>query len=111
MPVLDLFSYRKRVATGSTPDVFVYDKLPEELRVQIAHIWRDAIGPYYVGTGYDLGSPPHNNQGWELIHNAVVREHGVFTLGQDRAISERCVTFLLVRSTNWQVRSSPVCRK
>ena len=29
MPVLELFSHRKRVATGSTPDVFVYDKLPE----------------------------------------------------------------------------------
>ena len=95
MPVLDLFSCRKRVAKGGTPDVFVYDKLPEELRVQIAHIWRDAIGPFYVGTGFGLGSPPHNNQGWELIHNAVVREHGVFTLGQERAISERCVTFLL----------------
>ena len=39
MPVLDLFSYRKRVATGSTPDVFVYDELPEELRVQRVKIY------------------------------------------------------------------------
>ena len=96
MPVLELFSHRKRVATGSTPDVFVYDKLPEELRVQIAHIWRDAIGPFYVAGGFVYEAPPpNNNQGWEIIHNAVVREHGVFTLGQERAISERCVTFLL----------------
>ena len=95
MPVLDLFSYRKRVAEGGTPDVFVYDRLPEALRVQIIHIWTDAIGPFYVSTGLGLGSPPHNNQGWELIHNAVVREHGVFALGQDHAISERCVSFRL----------------
>ena len=95
MPVLDLFSYRKRVAKGGMPDVFVYDKLPEALRVQIVHIWKDAIGPFCLDTGYGLGRPPHNNQGWKVIHDIVVREHGVFALGQEHAISERCVSFLL----------------
>ena len=44
MSVFDLFSFRKRLAAGDTPDVFTYDELPEQLRVQIVHIWRDAIG-------------------------------------------------------------------
>ena len=26
------------------PDVYVYDKIPQELKVQIIHIWHDAIG-------------------------------------------------------------------
>ena len=100
MPVLDLFSYRKRVAEAGTPDVFVYDRLPEALRVQIIHIWTDAIGPFYVRASVDFESPPpHNNQGWEFIHNSVVREHGVFALGQEHAISERCVSFLMESSS------------
>ena len=54
MPVFDLFSHRKRVAAGDAPDVFAYDNLPEALRVQISLIWRDAIGPFYLGGGYSL---------------------------------------------------------
>ena len=100
MPVIDLFSYRKRGAEAGTPDVFVYDRLPEALRVQIIHIWTDAIGPFYVRARFDLESPPpHNNQGWELIHNSVAREHGVFALGQEHAISDRCVSFLMESSS------------
>ena len=95
MPVLNLFSYRQRIASGETPDVFVYDKLPEALRIQISHIWRDAIGPYFIVTGYTFSTPPNNNEGWELIHDAVAREHGVFALGNQLSIEERCVAYLL----------------
>ena len=63
MPVHDLFSYRKRVAEGNLPDVFTYDELPSELRVQIVHIWRRAIGE-------------GNDRGWTWIHDLVAEEHG-----------------------------------
>ena len=61
MPVADLYSYRKRVAEGETPDVFVYDTLPEALRVQIIQIWRDAIGPFYVYSEYSMRDVKENN--------------------------------------------------
>ena len=64
VPLFNFFSYRKCVSGGDTPDVFVYDELPEALRVQISLIWRDAIGPFYVSSDYSLSSPPSNNQGW-----------------------------------------------
>lgn len=100
MPVLDLFSHRKRVADRGAPDVFVYDKLPEALRVQISLIWRDAIGPFYVDRmGYGLRTPPNNNEGWTLIHDAVAREHGVFVLGNEVAVDERCVAYLLGKAS------------
>ena len=100
MPVLDRYSYRKRVAAGDTPDVFVYDRLPEPLRVQISLIWRDAIGPFYVDRmGYGLGTPPNNNEGWTLIHDAVAREQGVFVLGNEVSVDERCVAYLLERAS------------
>ena len=87
MPVLDLFSYRNRRGAGSNPDVFIYDKLPRELKVQIVHIWQGAIGP---------GSKSYCcDEGWQLIHNTVAREHGKFVLGSASWISDRCVLYLL----------------
>ena len=46
MPIFDLYSYRQRSAKGELPDVFIYDDIPRELRVQIIYIWSDAIGVY-----------------------------------------------------------------
>ena len=82
MPLLDLFSYRKRVANGDTPDVYDYDNLPRTLRVQVIHIWGDAIGL-------------DNEQTWKFIHDGVAREHGVLELGGQRTASGRCATYLL----------------
>jgi hypothetical protein len=48
MKVFDLFSKRQRRARGQVPDIFVYDDLPVELRVQIIHIWRDAFGDEHM---------------------------------------------------------------
>ena len=82
MPARNLFSYRKRVAEGGTPDVFVYDELPQELLVQIVHIWRDAIG--------------WHTEGWKWIHDTVAREHGLFRLHERSQDDEhRCVNYLL----------------
>ena len=95
MPVFDLFSYRKRVAKGERPDVFVYDMLSHELRVQIVGIMRDAIGRFYVGSAYDVGTEIENNEGWRFIHDTVAREHGVFQLADGIEIDDRCENFLL----------------
>ena len=84
--VLDLFSFRKRLAAGDTPDVFTYDELPGQLRVQIVHILRDAIGEY-------------NHEGWKSIHDSVAREHGRFGLGIGQGYRENCEEYLLNRSS------------
>ncbi|MCY3877038.1 MAG: hypothetical protein OXF88_22445 [Rhodobacteraceae bacterium] len=84
MPVLDLFSYRNRRAADGIPDVYIYDELPEKLKVQIVHIWRDAIGPIY-----------NNPKDWQLIHDIVAREHGIFSLDSASAIDKRCTNYLL----------------
>ena len=95
MPVFDLFSHRKRVAEGETRDVFIYDELPDALRVQIIYIWRDSIGQFHVNLGYDFEEEGvHNNVGWRFIHDAVAREHGVFDLADEPRINDRCETFL-----------------
>ena len=44
MPVYDLFSKRQKRLKGDVPDVYVYDDIPDSLRVQIVHIWSRVIG-------------------------------------------------------------------
>jgi hypothetical protein len=44
MAIPDLFSTRQKRERSEVPDVFVYDQLPETLRVQVVYILQDAIG-------------------------------------------------------------------
>lgn len=69
MGVFDLFSKRQKRARGEVPDVYVYDQLPQQLRVQIVHIIRDAFG--------------ENNLAellYELVNKTLCREYGLFEL-------------------------------
>jgi hypothetical protein len=68
--ILDVFSKRNK----PLPDVFTYDTLPTKLRVQIAHILREAIGP-----GFQFGGQPGGN-GWHFISQAIAAEHGLLEL-------------------------------
>jgi hypothetical protein len=53
MAILDLFSDRRRRERGETPDVFSYDVLPQELRVQTMLIVSDGLGHPYRASGYE----------------------------------------------------------
>lgn len=44
MPIFDLYSKRKKRQLGDVPDVYVYDIIPNGLKIQIVHIWEDALG-------------------------------------------------------------------
>ena len=73
MAVFDLFSKRQRKARGEVPDVYVYDKLPQELRVQVVHIIQDAFGTDNYGT--------HNaEKAYEIVTANLFREYGLFEL-------------------------------
>ena len=44
MAIIDLFSKRQKKLRGEIPDVYIYNDIPDSLRVQIVHIWKDSIG-------------------------------------------------------------------
>jgi hypothetical protein len=73
MPIFELFSKRQKRLRGEVSDVFTYDEVPQPLRVQIIHIWRDAIGQDhpYGGTASDA---------YKLINDVLCREYGIFRL-------------------------------
>ena len=66
MPIFDLFSKRQKRLRGEMPDVYVYDDLPNPLRVQIVHIWKDSFTLTY----------------YKVIVNTLCREYGVFLLAE-----------------------------
>ena len=76
MPVFDLFSKREKRKRGEFPDVYQYDDIPHQLRVQIVHIIRDAFGLPEVS----LGPYDKVQKTFEFIHGALCREYGVLEL-------------------------------
>lgn len=73
MGVFELFSKRQRRTRGEIPDVYVYDSLPPELRVQIVHIIQDAFGVDHYGQRYA-------EQAYEFVKQTLCREYGLFEL-------------------------------
>jgi hypothetical protein len=73
MSITELFSKRQKRRRGEVPDVYQYEELPDALRVQVVHIWRDAYGDY------DAYQNEARNA-FEFIHNTLCREYGLFKL-------------------------------
>ena len=49
MQFFKLFSERQKELRGEVPDIYQYETIPNKLRVQVIHIWRDAFGAPYRG--------------------------------------------------------------
>lgn len=73
MAIFDLFSKRQRALNGELPDVYVYDRIPGPLRVQIVQILVDALG-------LKSGPYSHGKRLLQHIHDTLCHEYGVFYL-------------------------------
>lgn len=74
MAVFDLFSKRQKKLRGEVPDIYTYDTIPQNLRVQIVHIIRDCIGKR---------KDHHDNyadNAYRFIYDTLCREYGKFKL-------------------------------
>lgn len=79
MKVFDLFSKRQKRRRGETPDVYTYDQLPQEFRVQVVHILRDTLG---LPQRNQFGEAA-NREVWKTyfdIVQALAREYGMIRL-------------------------------
>jgi hypothetical protein len=70
MAVLDLFSTRRKKERGETTEVFLYDSLPKELRVQAMLIVHDGLGMSlsdgYATRAYDIYQQILDQLVWHL---------------------------------------------
>jgi hypothetical protein len=76
LTVFDLYSKRQKRQRGEVPDVYVYDALPQAIRIQIVHLWKDVLGDEkdyhdsYKGV----------QSAYRFIVETLRREYGVFEL-------------------------------
>lgn len=100
MGIIDIFSKRmRRREFAGKVEPYKYDSLPQQLRTQVVHIWRTAIGPgYWRAPSYVLPrAPPLANEVWEAMHDALAREYGRRSLGKATSglsPAERCCAHL-----------------
>lgn len=76
MVIFDTFSKRQKRARGEVPDVYVYDKLPQQFRVQVVHIIKDAFG---VDATY---SGRYVSDAYGIVKKTLCREFGLFELAE-----------------------------
>lgn len=76
MQITNLFSRRQQTLRGEVPEIFMYDTLPQELRVQLVHIFRDYLGSEDDEHKHGIRSP----SAFKYIVNTLCREYGVFKL-------------------------------
>ena len=75
MKIYELFSKRQKRLQGEVPDVYRYDDISQELRVQIVHIWRAVLrDSRYSGDAHQV---------YKSLHQKLSYEYGKFTLDQD----------------------------
>ena len=85
MSTFDLYSKRQKELRGEVPDVYTYDTIPQPLKVQIVHIWRDTLGheseyhSSYVGT----------RKAYQFIVDTLCREYGLFSLRGGKDYGDR----------------------
>ncbi|MEH2203368.1 MAG: hypothetical protein V7K53_04690 [Nostoc sp.] len=78
MKVYDIYSKRQKRLMGEFLDVYGYDYISKELRVQIIHIINDTIGN---------PDHPNNLKSFQNIYNILCREYGIFSLQEHRKSS------------------------
>lgn len=84
MAIFDLFSKRQKKLKGDVPDVYTYNNLPSALRVQIVHIWTDALGSDENYYQYDKVK-----SAYKFIVDTLCREYGLFKLPTAEDYGER----------------------
>lgn len=83
MAIFELFSKRQKKLRGEVSDVYVYEEIPQSLRVQIVHIIQDTIGQ----DKYEKRA----RGAYEFVHKALCKEYGVFTLKKHARSNDEAV--------------------
>lgn len=83
MAIVDIFSKRQKRLRGDIPDVYLYDEIPQELRVQIVLILQETLQPR-----------PYLRE-YEFIVRTLRKEYGVFKLIDSENYIEEFYHFLL----------------
>ena len=93
----EIFSKRQQRIRDENPDTYQYKTIPENLRVQIVHIWEKVWGTVYEN---DAGEPDGSRlcmEAFRLINNTLCEEYGVFHLQEPEPYREFIIPYLVVK--------------
>lgn len=94
--IIDLYSRRQSQVAGETPDVYSYDAFPDTLRIQVQQIFRDALGPHLLRSGYSGDYYIRDNADvWKFIAKSLRKEFGVHRLTVGSTEGEEVLNYLL----------------
>lgn len=96
MAIFDIFSKRQKKLRGEVPEIYVYDEIPDDLRVQIVHIIKDSIGLDNGG----FNNPKEPEKAYQLIHKILCKEYGKFALVDKYSSDEHNVLNFLLTEEN-----------
>lgn len=77
MAILDIFSKRKAREKGEVPDVYKYDVIPQRLRVQCMHVFRDVLKIPDVSWASE-----EHREAYRTLVGGLRKEYGVFALSE-----------------------------
>lgn len=91
MVVHDLYFKRQKQLRGGYNDVYQYEELTNNLKVQIVHLWSETIGEDYSGGDWN---PCSLNRGYlKTCYKTLCKELGVFKLNEDDSDNENYITY------------------
>ena len=95
----ELFSKRQKRLRGEVPDVYQYDTIPDNLRVQVFYIWEKVWGEVDLN---DFGETVGSDlaiEAYRSIRDMLCEEYGVLDLGEDEGFDVKS------DDSYWVVRS------
>ena len=90
----ELFSKRQQRIRGEVPDVYQYETIPPELRVQVFYIWQDVWGEIRNSSYDRFGGSVLAIEAYGWIDATLRRKYGVLVLGRGDNIYEKVRNFL-----------------
>jgi hypothetical protein len=87
------YSRRKRQSEGNSPNIYHYDHIPPHLRIQIIHIFSDAIGDYSESNyGAD------HDKCYDYLVKSLCKDIGVLKLTDDPYLNSKEAFFEWIQS-------------
>ncbi|OQA94486.1 MAG: hypothetical protein BWY22_02483 [Bacteroidetes bacterium ADurb.Bin217] len=89
MAIINLFSKRQKLLRGEIPEIYHYDYLNINLKIQIVHIINDTIGrDNYRDYKYSADF-------FKTIKDVLCREYGIFQLNDESSNESEVINFFL----------------
>jgi hypothetical protein len=100
MAIFDIFSKRQKKLRGEVPEIYIYDDIPNALRIQIVQIIKETIG--VKKQIYNAQNEPA--KAYQFIHKTLCKEYGIFALTDKYSSDEtNILNFLLTEKDTERV--------